>query len=177
MNSYFPATEVEAIVLAEFEAMQARCETAGVSREVSRRTLSNMFIHDSIVSMLDSKHTREADAAATPAGKTLQKAWNLFKSNQTARSIGLTPDESKFASVCEEYLLLAHGAVPGDTLEIHGWVKPRTIRLTEFRLSFNSAEKATDGFMWFDGEPIRNCPLKGSTSAHGCRLDTAVYKI
>lgn len=171
------AVDTEAVVLAEFELMLKRCEAAGVPRDVARGTLAFKFIYDSVTELAGEERARRAAAAQTPAGQALQKACELYFRNEEIQRARVTPDESEFNAVCLEYLRLAHNAAPGDTLEIHAWAKPRTVRVEAFQLSFRDADDPTDAMMWFEGEGIRNCPKNRSYSSHGAPLDSQVYKV
>lgn len=172
----FPPTVAEVIVQAEFEAMQVRCEASGVSRDESRRILSNSFFTASLNRMAESFREEEAAKAASPAGQALQKAWDLDLAFRRANQPYARNDTPEFLAICNEYLRLVHDVGPGDDVEIHAWVKPRTIHLKKFRLCFNSAESADEAFMWFEGDPIRNCPSKEPGVSYGGDLSSRVYK-
>ena len=171
------SSDPSAIVLAEFAEMLTRCEAAGVPRESARRSLAGMLALESLTAWSNEERLRQAALALTPARQALKKAFEMYQANEELRRLQIKPDVAEFDSICQAYLVCAYHAAPGDTLEIHGWVKPRTVRLTAFRLSFSNAEEATDAFMWFEGDSIRNCPPGRASSAHGCPVGTAVYKV
>jgi hypothetical protein len=171
------AVDAKAVVLAEFELMLTRCEAAGVPRDVARSELAFKFLYDSAMASANERRTREEAAAQTPAGQALQKAHELYFRDVELQRGGVTPDLSEFNSACEDYLRLAHSAALGDTLEIHAWAKPRTIRVQAFRLSFYNEAPPTDAMMWFEGEGVRNCPKNRSGSAHGAPLHSQIYKV
>lgn len=170
-------TSSEAIVKTEFEALLARCAAAGVPENDTRSTLVNLLSWDVLRTWQEGERTRAAQEAQTPKGQLLQRAFELHLDLQKIRMARVTPDTAAFDAVCLEYLQAAHGVKPGDTVEVYGWAKPRTIRLRSFHLSFHGAQTATDAFMWFEGEGLRNCPAKRTSDAHGCPLSSAVYKV
>lgn len=168
--------EAQAVVEAELMALLYRCEAAGVNRDMASELLKDMVFREALSEYMEDRRGRDAAAAQTPAGAALQKAFELHQRQEQLRRMGCTPvADSEFDAACAEYLRLAHGVVPGDTIEIHGWTKPRVLRLKAFRLSFR--DKATDAFMWFDGDPVRNCPRNRASSEHGCSLTTYVCKV
>lgn len=170
-----PTPDTETVVKAEFAAMLDRCEAAGLDRKDARDTLSFLLTMESLERGCQVERDRISAAALTPAGQALQKAFKLHQENDELRRLGVNPDVTAFSLACEAYLRCAYAAGPGDTLEIHGWAKPRTVRLKTFRLCFRNAERATDAFMWFDGDAVRNCPK--NSSHHGCPLSAGVYKV
>lgn len=170
-----PTPDTETVVKAEFAKMLDRCEAAGLDRKDARLTLSFLLTMESLERGNQAERDRVTAAAQTPSGQALQKAFELHQANEELRRLGIKPDETEFRVACDAYLRCAHAAGAGDTLEIHGWAKPRAICVKTFRLCFNNAEKATDAFMWFEGDAVRNCP-KGRTS-HGCTLSSGVYKV
>lgn len=172
-----PFAEVEAILDRELAEMLKRCEAAGLSQDQARTSLRLRMMSEYLAGSHAAAQEREAREAQSPAGRTLQAAYEAHLRMEEQQRLGITPDTSGFDALCESYLLMAHGVKPGDTVEVHGWAKPRTLRLTKFRLSFYRAESATDAFMWFEGEGIRNCPRNRASSDHGCPLHTAVRKV
>lgn len=171
------AVDAKAVVMAEFESLLQRCEAAGVPRDVARRELHFKLTYDSVTSWAEEDKARREAASQTPAGKALQKACELYFLNEEIQRARVTPDRTEFNAVCLEYLRLAHNAAPGDTLEIHAWAKPRTVRVQAFTLSFRDAEYPTDAMMWFEGEGVRNCPKGRNISDHGAPLDARIYKV
>lgn len=170
-----PTPDTATVVKAEFAAMLDRCEAAGLHRKDARDTLSFLLLTESLERGCQAERDRITAAAQTPAGQALQKAFELHQANDELRRLGVKPDDTVFNLACEAYLRCAYAAGPGDTLEIHGWAKPRTVRLKTFRLRFDNADRATDAFMWFEGDAVRNCPK--NSSHHGCPLSTSAYKI
>lgn len=161
---------------AEFASMLDRCEAAGVPRQEARATLYFALFRENLAASIQATQDRATAAASSPVGQALQKCLELYLANHELKLLRISPDESEFKAACARYLRLAHNLGIGDTAEIHAWAKPRTIRITDFSLTFEDAEEPTDAFMWFSGEGIRNCPKKGIAN-HGCDLDTRIYKL
>lgn len=170
-------TNLQILVKREFEDMLARCAAAGVSESDARSTLVGLLSGDILRTWREGEQKRAAQEAQTPQGQLLQRAFGLHLDLEKLRRARVTPDTAAFDAVCLEYLQAAHGVKPGDTVEVYGWAKPRTIRLRSFHLSFHGAQTATDAFMWFEGEGLRNCPAKRTSDAHGCPLSSAVHKV
>jgi len=170
-------TSTETIVKTEFEALLARCAAAGVPENDIRSTLVNLLSRDVLRTWQEGERTRAAQEAQTSKGQLLQRAFELHLDMEKLQAVGVKPDPAPFNAACLQYLQEAHGVKPGDTVEVYGWAKPRTIRLRSFRLSFYRAENANDAFMWFEGEGLRNCPAKRTSDDHGCPLGSAVYKV
>lgn len=170
-----PAADATNVVMAEFELMLKRCEAAGVPRDVARSELAFKFLYDSVKARAAEERALQEAAAQTPAGVALQKAHALYFRNEALQRARVTPDRAEFLVACADYLRLAHNAGPGDTLEVHAWVKPRTIRVSAFHLFFSNAEDPTDVLLCFEGEGVRNCPK--NRSSHGAPLGSRIYKV
>jgi hypothetical protein len=156
-----------AMVKFELKEMLDRCEAAGLAREAARDTLANIVMMESLRRWGENESARAAAAAQSPAGQALQKAFELRRAN----------NDPAFQTACHDYLREAHGVSIGDTVEIYGWVTPRVLRLTNFRLCFDSAECPTQAFMWFQGDAVRNCRPGRTGPDHGCPLDKQVRKV
>lgn len=63
--------DLDALIQSEFNAMLARCEAAGVSREVARTTLHGVFTRDSLNSCLSAQLKADKAEAESPAGQAL----------------------------------------------------------------------------------------------------------
>ena len=170
-------TTTQILVKREFEDMLARCAAAGVPESETRSILVGLLSGDILRTWAEGEQKRAAQEAQTPQGQLLQRAFDLHRNMDKLRLARVTPDSAAFDAVCLQYLQAAHGVKPGDTVEVYGWAKPRTIRLRSFHLSFHGAQTATDAFMWFEGEGLRNCPAKRTSDTHGCPLNSAVYKV
>ncbi len=165
------------LVKVELDALLARCARAGIPEKQARSSLARLVSDATLQNWIDAERKRTAALALTPKGQALQSAFELHQENERLRRAGIRPDETAFLAACLEYLRIAHRVTLGDTVEVHGWVKPRTVRLRQFRLSFVNSEHPEDAFMWFSGESVRNCPPRRATDDHSCPLATQVYKV
>lgn len=169
--------DTKATVLAEFENFLTRCEAAGVPRQEARSTISGVLAMESLNRWCEEGRVEAERAANTPKGVLLQKAFDLWKKNERISRAGITPDQTEFNAVCLTYLHTVLGVAIGDNVKVYGWAKPRGITVEGFQLSFHSAGKPSEAFMFFSGPCWLGKPSgRAMDSSHGCSLDSSVIK-
>lgn len=106
------------IVSAELEALFERCAAQGVPKEGAERYLRLRFGTDVMISQL----AKVLDPPVPHA--------DLVKAART------NPDPAKSKMYALQWLEAVHKVKLGDDIEVHGWVKPREIVLSDFNFYF-----------------------------------------
>lgn len=150
------------IVSQEFEAFIQRCCARGLEREEAINEL-----HFSLnVAALD-RSIAEREAKEAPFKSLLEQGHACHRAGDMAGA-------KRFAA---EWLSTKHDVRIGDAVRVSAWVVPREITLADFHISWDRAENAEDGFLWFEGPLLNpNSSIRGELS-HGAPMDAPVMKV
>ena len=138
-------------------ALQAWCTQRGLEYQTVHRELLRAWGYEAQLAAYLAQHEKEA-----PFEAILQRARDcLAKGNRAG-----------YRQACLDWLQAKHGVTLGDTVQLFGWAKPRTVKLVDFSIHFDSY----GGFAWYEGPCLSHKITNKIPTSHGQGLDVRVLK-
>ena len=139
-------------------SLQAWCAQRGVEYHTVRRELFRLWRAEDAAVAYQAQREKEA-----PLEAILQQARNRLADGNRAG----------YRQACLDWLQAKHGAALGDTVQLFGWAKPRTVKLTDFSIQFDSY----GGFAWYEGPCLSHRIRNSIPTSHGQGLEVRVVKL